>query len=243
MLSDAPGFESSAGSSRKLYIGFGLIALAVLGVSAAIALRGAQKAEPAQAVAAPQPLPARVQGGDLAVHVSAPNAQVLRFVGRAPVTIDRLPVGVAHEFVATAEGFRPSRVLLAADADWEASADGARYELAVQLDPVRDDPAGEQLELGPSRLASQVSGQPARLGSVRVVATPRGARVYQLVGFSPDTKVQDVPLAEPQELLVYREGYVPVVRVLQPSDFKPQGERRVATVDVTLSKREPSQRQ
>ena len=242
LLSDEPGFESSGGSSRKLILGFGLIALAVLGVSAAVAWRTARPVEPAPVALPSERVPVSPRGGDLAVHVSAPNAQVLRFVGRAPVTIERLPVGVAHEFVATADGFRPSRVLLAADADWEATAEGARYELALQLDPLRDERderATEQLELGPSRLASQVGGQPSRLGSVRVVATPRGARVYQLVGFSPDAKVQDVPLAEPQELLIYREGYVPVVRVLQASDFKPQGERRVATVDVTLSKREP----
>jgi hypothetical protein len=71
---------------------------------------------------------------------------------------------------------------------------------------------------------------------VRVVATPRGARVYQLIGFSPEVTVQDLPLDQPQELLIYREGYVPLVRSLAESDFEPKGNRRVAELTVELTK-------
>ena len=237
---------SGAPSSSKLVIGFALMALAILGVMAALSLRQ-KRAQPEPTALSLEREPAPVLGGDLTVHVSAPNAQVLRFVGRAPITVERLPVGVAHEFVGTADGHGPSRVLVPANADWEVTAEGARYELALQLSPLHDGDdakarAAAELELGPSRLDAQVGGQPSRLGSIRVVATPRGARVYQLVGFSPDVRVQDVPLSEPQELLVYREGYVPVLRVLSASDFKPEAGRRVAAVDVVLSKREPNKR-
>jgi hypothetical protein len=70
-----------------------------------------------------------------------------------------------------------------------------------------------------------------------VVATPRGARVYQLIGFSPDVTVQDLPLDQPQELLVYREGYAPLVRALSETDFETKGNRRVAELSVDLVKR------
>ncbi len=230
--------EAPASSSRKLFFGLALIALAIAAVALALAV---QTRRTPQSVAAPAAAPASAPAaGDLVVHVSQPNAQVLRFVGRAPATVERLPVGVAHEFAATAEGFRPARVLVPAEADWEATPEGARYEVALQLAPIEGAAAGDpraQLELGPSRLASQASATTTRLGTVRVVATPRGARVYQLVGFSPEVRVQDVPLAGPQELLVYREGYAPVVRVVSPSDFKPAGTRLVAELQVELEKR------
>ncbi|MDB4989020.1 MAG: Basic proline-rich protein [Myxococcaceae bacterium] len=245
LTSERPEGDPSSATSRKLFLGFALVALAIIGVTMALSLRNERLAA-AETPSLPVDgeLAGPVVGGDLSVHVSLPNAQVLRFVGRAPTTVANLPVGVAHEFVATAEGYRPSRALVPASADWEATAEGARYELAMQLAPSGNEepPASrsasdQALELGPSKLDAQVGTVPQRLGSVRVVATPHGARIYQLIGFSPDVKVQDVPLTDSQELLIYREGYVPVVRVLQGADFKAQAGRRVAAVDVELSKR------
>jgi hypothetical protein len=229
-------------SSRKLLIGFSLIALAIVSVAVAMSLRVPEPARPLANARVLDDSAASVRGGDLVVRVAQPNAQVLRFVGRAPVTVPDLPVGIAHEFVATAEGHRPSRVLVPASADWEATAEGARYELALQLAPIEPGvgaapPAtDEALALGPSRLAAQDGQRTTRLGSVRVVATPRGARVYQLVGFSPEVQVQDVPLDQPQELLIYREGYAPVVRALSEADFVSKSGRRVAELDVELHK-------
>lgn len=238
LRSQASGLEElgSPGSSRKVFIGFSLVALAVLIVIAATSIRDENtrqellQAEAAAAIAELSPAPSAPEAGDLRVHVSEPNAQVLRFLGQAPLSVDKLPVGVAHEFVATAEGHQPTRALVAANAEWEATAAGARYELAMQLAEGSD-----ALELGPSRLTSQ--GSASGSGTIRVVTTPRGARVYQLVGFSPEVKVENLPLEGPTELLIYREGFVPVLRTLQPSDFTPQGERRVAELAVELKKK------
>ncbi len=235
--SQASGLEElgSPSSSRKLFIGFALVAAAVLVVIAATSIRDENarqellQAEAAAAIAeASKPAPA--SAGNLVVHVSEPNAQVLRYVGRAPVSIDKLPVGVAHEFVATAEGHVPTRALVPANAEWEAGSEGARYELAMQLNEGDD-----ALNLGPSRLTSQ--GSAKGTGSIRVISTPRSARVYQLIGFSPDVKVENLPLDAPQELLIYREGFTPVLRTVQPSDFVQQGDERAAEVTVELKKK------
>lgn len=226
--------RESDGSSRKLLIGFSLLALAVAVVIVALSLRNRSDAPRASEHAVLESDLAREESGDLIVHVPDRDAQVLRFVGRAPITVSNLPVGAAHEFVATAEGHRPARALVAADAEWEATPEGARYEVALQLPDAAGAAADAALELGPSRLKQQVGTLGGRLGSVRVVATPRGARVYQLLGFAPTVEVRDVPLGEPEELLVYREGSPPVVRVVAPSDFKQQGDRRIADITITL---------
>jgi hypothetical protein len=233
-LSEQPADPSG---SRKLFIGFALIAMAVAGVAFAYSLRSQRSsAGETQAPAiADEPVP--VRGGDLTVRVSQPNAQVLRFVGRAPLTVSGLPIGAAHEFVATAEDHRPARVLVPANADWEPTAQGALYEVALQLEQAAGGERDLTLELGPSRLTSQTSEQPSRLGSVRVVSTPRGARVYQLVGFSPEVKVENLPLSEAHELLVYREGFAPLVRAVTVDDFKEQSGRWVAELSFELRKR------
>ncbi|HEX5660169.1 MAG TPA: hypothetical protein VFX59_23405 [Polyangiales bacterium] len=235
--SQASGLEElgSPSSSRKLFLGFALVAAAVLVVIVATSIRDENarqdllQAEAAAAKAELKTAPS-ANVGDLLVHVSEPNAQVLRYVGRAPVSIDKLPVGVAHEFVASAEGHQPTRALVPANAEWEATAEGARYELAMQLDEGND-----ALELGPSRLTAQ--GSAKGTGTIRVITTPRSARVYQLIGFSPDVKVENVPLDGPQELLIYRDGFAPVLRGLQPSDFTPRGDKRVADVTIELKKK------
>lgn len=227
--------SSQAAHSRKLFAGFALIAIAVAGVMIALSLRSEGALESTREPPLALPPAADESRGDVAVQVSQPNAQILYFVGRAPLTVERLPVGVAHEFVALAEGHLPARVLVPAEADWEATAEGARYEVAMQLAEARGEE--QPLVLGPSRLGSALGHPSLRQGSVRVVTTPRGARVYQMIGFSPAVEFHDLSLAETHEILVYREGFAPVVRTLSASDFVEQAGRRVAELKVELRPR------
>lgn len=222
--------------SAKLWRGLALIALAVAAVGVALSLRR-EGEEAAPLVASDErekggELP--VARGDVIVRVQEPGAQILRFVGRAPVSVQGLPVGAAHEFVAMAVGHHPARVLVPMDAEWEMTAEGARYEVALQLPEATSEQLSDELGLGASRLTQQTSAPAEQLGTVRVVATPRGARVYQLVGFSPRVELRDLPLTDSEELLVYREGAAPVVRTLAPSDFQASDGRRVAELEVSL---------
>lgn len=171
--------------------------------------------------------------GTLVVRAQPERAQVLLYVGRGPAVATDLPIGVAHEFVAIADGRGPSRAVLPADAEWEETEGGRRYELAMQAS---DDPMeAAELDLGPTRLPQDVGSPSGALGDVRVITNPPGAKVYVLVGFSPDVTVQNVRTDEAVELLVYHEGH-PVERVLVgPSDWQSSedGTKR-ATVDVAL---------
>lgn len=182
----------------------------------------------------------RARYGDLVVEVSPPRSQVLLLVGTGPATAEQLPVGVAYEFVAIADGRAPARAVVPADAEWETPEpdDAPRYELAIQAGPRTDGEAGS-LELGPSQLPREVGRPGSTLGTVRVVTNPRGAKVYLLIGFAPEVRVRDLPTDQPQELLVYREGYEPRRVVVEADRFADDGSgERVARLRVDLTPRE-----
>lgn len=187
--------------------------------------------EPA-AGARPKVIVKRPAGGDLVVRVAIERAQILRLVGRGPVSVPHLPLGVAHEFVAIAEGLAPARLLIPANAEWDATPDGRRFEAAMQLGQPA---AAGALELGETLLPQDVGSPSTTLGTVRIVTTPRGAKVYQVIGFAPEAVVEQLPLEASQEILVFRKGYAPELRVIGPSDYVDAGGRKRAEVDVTLS--------
>jgi hypothetical protein len=128
-----------------------------------------------------------------------PRAEVLLREGQAPVDVDKMPVGARLEFVATAEGYAPKRVVVPSGASWDTGADGkARFEAAVQLDRASKTgadpwPAGEP--------GSEVGGQ-GPPGTVHVVATPRGAEIWMLAGMGPEARIEQLRCDRDLDVLV-----------------------------------------
>jgi hypothetical protein len=174
----------------------------------------------------------RPAAGDLVVRVATERAQILRFVGRGPVTVPHLPLGVAHEFVGVSDTASPARLLVPKDAEWEGTPDGPRYEAAMQLG---NGGAPGSSDLGETLLPQDVGTPSEKLGSVRIVTTPRGAKVYQVIGFAPEARIEALPLESTQELLIYRKGFAPELRVVAPSDYLDRDGKKVAELDVTLA--------
>ncbi len=238
-----PGASMRPGQSKGVWLGVTLIALTVALGAATFVMRPEVVDRllgraPIAAPVEPEEKPAQVapKAGDLVVHVAPERAQVLRFLGRGPVHVPHVPLGVAHEFVATMEGYAPTRLVLPPDAEWERTPDGARLEVAMQLGPKAAPEAA--LELGPSQMPQQLGSPQSTRGTVRIVTTPRGAKVYQLVGFAPEARIENLPLDEAQELLVIHKGYQPQIKVVAPSDFVAEtGSRPVAEVRITLAPR------
>jgi hypothetical protein len=206
MRASLPSIPTEKKSGRALVWVLGLLILVAGGLVAWL-LRGGTPANQAPAPA-PSTSPSIIVTGpvpctDIIVVADVPaHAEVLVRKGQAPVDVERMPVGARLEFVATAEGYAPKRVVVPAGATWDPASDGRpRYEAAVQLDKSHaahgtNDPwpAGEP--------GSAVGGQ-GPPGTVHVVATPRGAEVWMLAGLGPDARIeQQMACTEDVELLL-----------------------------------------
>ncbi len=173
--------------------------------------------------------------GDLVVHVPHDRAQILLRVGRGPAVATNLPVGIAHEFVAIADGRVPTRAVVPPDAAWEPTNEGPRYELAMQAGEA--EMPFESLELGDTRLPRDVGANRNQLGSVRVLTNPPGAEVFLLIGFAPNAQVRDLRADQTYELVVWAEGFAPKRVLVRPEDFHETPTGKAANVEVRLEER------
>jgi hypothetical protein len=182
-----------------------LIAIAFVGAGAFAVWRLAPTvfgAHTEQATPASSALPAlknNVCRRTLTVTDVPPHAEVLLREGQAPVEVHHLPVGAHLEFVATAEGYAPKRVVVPDSAAWENGADGIpRFETAVQLDKSK----AKGIDLWPAPDPGSVGKGTGQPGTVRVVGAPRGAEIWMLVGGSPEAQVVEDTCEEDVEVLV-----------------------------------------
>jgi hypothetical protein len=172
--------------------------------------------------------------GRLTVAVDPPDAQVLVLVGRGPVTVPDLDVGVAHEFVAVAEGSLPSRAVVPTGGPWNREGAGApRYELAMQVgEPSRH---ARELDIGASKLPSDRGTPSGERGAVRVITNPPGATVYRMAGHGPRVVVEGLDPGETQQILVYHEARKPEQATLAPAEWVVEGARATAALRVDLA--------
>ncbi len=244
-IDEAPRAASGSGRGRvvvAVLVLAGLAALALFARPAWFGGRGDSAHEPSPREAAPTPPPdplAQVADvaarGSIVVRCAVPGAEVLAFVGRGPVLTEPLPQGVAYEFVVIADGKAASRGVVPADATWDTSPEGPRYELALQSG--ESDVPFAALELGPSRLPPGGGTPGGATGRVRVVTAPRGAKVYRVAGSGAAVRLDGVRTDGAVELLVAAPGHVPERVVVGPSDWHDESGARVATPDVTLAPR------
>lgn len=234
--------EGRRGTTAWLGIGLALVAAALV---AGYLYAGRDRARdalglPAEPTAAPPPPPAPAaparKYGELRVTSTPARAQVLLFVGKGPVVVPDLPIGTSHEFVAFDGKLSPARAVVAKDAAFQSDGGGKpRYELALQLGEA--DAKHRSDELGPTRLTQDVGTPNGTTGEVRVITSPPGVRVYQLIGFTPDARVQNIAIDEPLEVLVYLPGYALARIDVRPDAWKEQGGALVADLDVALTRK------
>ncbi len=206
-LPSAPRVESRRGSGV-------LVALAIVAVAAGgfavwqlrpAEMKTAPQATPSAATSASAPHVASACKATLVVTDVPMKAEVLLRQGQAPVDVEKMPVGARLEFVATAEGFAPKRLVVPAGATWDTGADNKpRFEAAMQLDKSTAKAGGTD----PWPLAEQgteVGGQ-GPPGTIHVVATPRGADVWMVAGMGPEARVEQLRCDRDVDVLLAGPG-------------------------------------
>ncbi|MGB8332844.1 MAG: hypothetical protein WCE62_22150 [Polyangiales bacterium] len=180
------------------------------------------------------PRAAPVPGGLIEVNVSPADAQIFVFVGRGPALASGLPVDGAHEFVVFDRGLRPSRGVVPKGASWTSTEQGFLYELAVQAQPAGT--ASDALDLGRPEALPASADEKGRLGTVRVITNPQGAKVYRFVGLGPRTLIRASSIQEGQEILVYHPEHETRRAVIGPSDWQPGADQGAyeASLEVEL---------
>jgi hypothetical protein len=218
-----------------VWVGVTLGALTLAVVGAAFWLRPdlSQRLDGSQGPAKAAPLRAPVdaekpRSATVTVRTATERAQILRLVGQGPCSIPHVDTGLTHEFVAMAEGYAPGRVLVPHSTEWEAVDGALRFETALQL--TQADPR----EVGPSLMPRDVGTPSGRYGTLRVVTAPRGAKVYELVGFAPEATVSGLDPAAAHEFAVLQPGYAPKTVVASSADFHDNGGKLEATLTVLL---------
>lgn len=145
---------------------------------------------PTPTASASAPPPARCKAA-LVVRDAPANSEILLRMGRAPVDVERMPIGARLEFVATAEGYAPRRAVVKAETLWDHGPDGKpRLDVPIQLDPSKVKPGGVD-PWPPAEAGSEVGG-PGAPGTVHVVSNVRGAEVWLLAGLGPETRIEPV---------------------------------------------------
>jgi hypothetical protein len=127
------------------------------------------------------------------------------YVGRGFARVEDVPLGVAHEFVAIADGFTPSRTVLAADAKWQVKDEVLFTTLKIALAPQKA--RRSALALGATRLPRQRTAPTGKVGTLEIRTDPSEAAIYQLIGFTPDLAIENLSVDKPIRLLVYAAGY------------------------------------
>ena len=189
---------------------------------------------PSPAVEEKEPAREIARGGRLAVNSSPQGAQVLFLAGTAPLTMTGLPLRVAHEFVAVAEGRKPVRGIIPTDAAWRDTAAGPLYHLVLESRQPAE--PGEQWDLGPTLLPRE-SGSPfGKLGTVRITTVPAGMQVYRLLGFTPDLVIENFPAGERARLLLYESGFSATTVAVGPESWVESDQGMKAEIDVSLEK-------
>ncbi len=218
-----------------------LVAYFVLGQAQMRRLVGLAPIESeAPAVATKADKPARAKAGTLLVSSTPERAQVLLLVGKGPVVVPQLPIGVAHEFIAITDDDAVGRALVPANATWDAASGAPTYELALVATTVAAKNAKQrELDLSTSLLPRDTGTATGQLGSVRVVTAPPGAKVYQLVGFTPSARVEGLLLDQTYEVLIYAPGHEVARRRIDPSTFLEESGQLVSQLEVNL---EPASR-
>jgi hypothetical protein len=223
----APGAARSKADRRGWVVA--LLAFALIGAGAygvvilrpIASLAPASQSVPQAASHIEPPKRALPCDGTLLVVNVPPRAEVLLREGQAPVDVEKVPAGARLEFVATAEGYAPRRVVIPSGVAWDKGPDAKpRFEAAVQLERAING-AAEAWPVGEP--GTEVGGQGSP-GTVHVVATPRGAEIWMLAGIGPQAQIEHISCDRDYDVLIAGPGAFRKRLHVAAAEFTSQGD-------------------
>lgn len=142
--------------------------------------------------APPEPIAPEPVLGELVLSLDE-GTDVALFVGRAPARVEGIRPGAALSFLVD-DGEHRSFAHVPANADWPQLNGVPTYELGVVLDGTASDDSTSSDDLA-------AAGEGA--GCVRVVSSPPGAKVFQVMGSAPEVRLEGLQRDELMELVIY----------------------------------------
>jgi hypothetical protein len=183
----------------------------------------AAKAKAIERATAARPKTAAARYGTVEIGASSDNAKVLMLVGKTPVDLPHVDTGVTQELRVEHDGQWP-QVALVLPALWKGS---DKAELAVTLVPhTKTRPVDPKAPPGESPTD--------KYGTLHVTATPDGASVWLLVGFTPTMRMEGVRADKDYSFLIVAEHHLPQAVTLKQSEWKDDGVRLTFRSDSTL---------
>ncbi|MFT5358410.1 MAG: serine/threonine protein kinase [Polyangiales bacterium] len=188
LLSDIRGRRRWPFVLLALLIGAGLAIWFTPSLRQDVGVRlGITEPEQEPALIAPEPVL-----GELVLRLDEGTRAAL-FVGRSPALIEGMSPGEAVSFLVD-DGEQRSFAHVPANAEWPALEGAPTYELGVVLDGA------------PSAEATAGSFAHGGDGRVRVITTPPGAKVFQVVGDGAEVRLVGLQRDRLMELLIYGAG-------------------------------------
>lgn len=145
----------------------------------------------------PEPIAPEPVLGELVLRLDE-GMQAALFVGRAPALAQGMSAGDAASFLVDGGGIRTFGHV-PGDADWPELDGVPTYELGVVLDAEAADPIAEP-GAEPTATGSHAHGGEA---VVRVISTPPGAKVFQVLGGAPEIRLEGLERDQLMELLIF----------------------------------------
>lgn len=157
--------------------------------------------------------------GTVSIDASQPEAAVWVLLGRTPLESFEVSSGQVHEVRFELEGYQGVDAVVARP-DWSDGADGLRAQKVVRLQP-------GDAKLPPYPPESAVRPAPGPEGRGRLVldSEPAGARVWLLIGFTPDVELRGISAGRSYLFEVRAEGALPAFVEVSSEDWVMQGEK------------------
>jgi len=172
--------------------------------------------------------------GTLRILGAPAGAAVYVAVGRTPLAAPHLDTGQSHRLLLERSGHVPLRLTVPPSVWRTPFTDGG-----VAAPDTEEAESAATLRPGPAALVDDedfagTGVGSGRTGTLRLRSTPTGASAWQLVGYTPVARIEDLRLDRSFDIMVHKGGYQPARATVPGDAFRegPGGPEHEVTVEL-----------